>query len=250
MSNLIIEINGVQVLNNDAITVSGKTDHFVAYILRLKSICNEMTTDTECDINSIGINVIKDVFPNHGTNASVVSGHETIITFIDNSDGSKLLKVAAGQIVSSLLGSILIDVGNGTAKAFTNSSKTTEAIGSDTVTHDMVLEAKAQDAATISNYTIRLDPSDITTVSTTDTTIVSVVVNTAGAESISVISGKIVSEVLSAILVDNGEGSTKVYTDSTKTIEASTSATVTSTMVLESIAENTTTKVTYTILIV
>jgi len=250
MSNVIIKINGDKILDNDIVSVIDKTDNFVKYLIRLKDICDEMKTDNESDIKIIHINIIKDIFPNHGTNASVISGHETIVTFIDNSDGNKLLKVAAGQNVTSLLGSILIDGGNGTAKAFTDSSKTTEAIGSDTVTHDMVLEAKAQDAATISNYTIRLDPSDITTVSIIDTSIVTTVVNTAGAESVTIVSGKIVSEVLSAVSVDGGVGSAKIYTDSTKTIEASTSATVTSTMVLESIAENTTTKVTYTILIV
>lgn len=249
MSNLIIDINSTQVLNNDTITVSGKTEHFVSYILRLKSICDEMITDTESDIDTIGITVQKDIFPNHGTNISVVSGHETIVTFVDNSSGNKLLKVANGQIVSSLLESILVDAGNGTAKVFTDSTKTVEAIGSATVTHDMVLEAKAQDTATISDYTVRLDPSDITTVSIIDTLIVTAVVNTIGIESITVVSGSIVSEVLSAVQVDNGSGTSKIYTDSSKTTEASGSSTVTSTMVLESIAEDTTTKVTYAIVV-
>lgn len=56
-----------------------------------------------------------------------------------------------------------------------------------------------------------------------------------------------VTNLISAIKVDSGNGTFKVYTDNTKTTEVTGSTTVTGSMVVEATAEDTTTKATYTI---
>lgn len=57
-----------------------------------------------------------------------------------------------------------------------------------------------------------------------------------------------VTNLIAAIKVD-GNGTFKVYTDNTKTTEATGSSTVTSSMIVEATAEDTTTKATYTIVV-
>lgn len=64
---------------------------------------------------------------------------------------------------------------------------------------------------------------------------------------VTVATGTTVSSLISSIQVDGGKGSFKVYEDNTKVTEATNATTVTSTMVVELIAEDTTTKATYTI---
>lgn len=64
---------------------------------------------------------------------------------------------------------------------------------------------------------------------------------------LTVATGTTVSSLISAIIVDNGKGSFKVYTNDSKSTEATISTTVASTMVVETTAEDTKTKATYTI---
>lgn len=87
--------------------------------------------------------------------------------------------------------------------------------------------------------------SKVTTISvaTGKTTIVTNATGTV----LTVATGTTVSSLISAIVVDSGKGSFKVYSDNTKAIEATTSATVSSSMVVEATAEDGTTKATYTI---
>ena len=73
-----------------------------------------------------------------------------------------------------------------------------------------------------------------------------VVTNITGTE-LTVATGTTVGSLKAAIQVDNGKGSFKVYIDNTKTTEATNATTVVNTIVVEAIAEDTTTKVTYTI---
>jgi len=248
MSNLNIKINNVTILDNDAITVTNKTEKFIKRLLCLKNICNEMLTDPESDITTIQIAVTKDIFPNHSTNITVVSGHEAYVLYINNATGSNMVEAASGILVSDLLSSISIDQGRGSAKVYTNSSKTTEANPSTQINSVMVIESKAQDNATITDYNLRLHPSDITTITIVNYSAVIAVLNTVP-KSITVISGRTVTQVLADISVDEGQGIAKIFTDSSKTTEATGTATVTTTMVLESKAEDTVTIADYSIII-
>lgn len=73
------------------------------------------------------------------------------------------------------------------------------------------------------------------------------VVTAANGTSLTVASSTTVTNLISAIQVDDGKGSIKVYTDNTKATEATGASNVTSSMVIEATAEDTSTKNTYTI---
>ncbi len=88
-------------------------------------------------------------------------------------------------------------------------------------------------------------PSNVTTI-----TVISgktaIVTNVTGTV-LTVATGTTVTSLISAIQVDSGKGTFKVYTNSAKTTEATGTTTVTSSMVVEATAGDTTTKATYTI---
>lgn len=249
MSNITIVINGDTILSNKNFNILNKPESYLKSVFHLKMCCEEMLNNTELDIQTIAMTLEKDIFPSHSTRITVVTGHESIVPIVINTPNEEMVTVASGQTVTALLTAILIDEGNGIAKVYTDSTKTVEALGTDLVASTMVLESIAQDTATKITYILRKEPSDITIITIIDSTVVSAVVNAVGFESVTVISGSIVNQLLSAISVDNGEGAVKVYTDSSKTVEATGTDLVTSTMVLESIAENTTTTVDYDIVI-
>jgi len=245
MSNIIIAFNGVNVLSNGNFNILNKPESYLKAIFHLKQCCEDMLNNSELDIQSIGVTLKKDVFPSHGTKITVVSGHESIVPIVINAPSEEMITVASGQTVTALLTSILVDGGKGIAKVYTDSSKSTEATGTDPVTSIMVLESIAEDTATKITYILRKEPSDITIISIIDNTVVSAVNNAVGTESVTVISGKTVAELKAAILVDGGEGTAKVFTDSSKTTEATGTDPVSDTMVLESKAEDTITIVDY-----
>lgn len=248
MSNIIIKIDNDTVLTNETFNILNKPKTYLEILFRLQKCCEEIISSDELDIQKITLKLIKDVFPSHSTKITVVPGCEAIIPIIINILGLEMITIASGQTVATLLTDILVDDGKGTAKVYTDSSKTTEAAGTDPVSSIMVLEATAQDNATIITYLLRKQPSDITTITISDSSVVTAIVNTLGFELVDVVSGKTVNELLSAILVDGGEGTKKVYTDSSKTVEAIGTDTVTTTMILESTAEDTVTKVDYEII--
>lgn len=73
-----------------------------------------------------------------------------------------------------------------------------------------------------------------------------IVINITGTV-LTVATGTTVSSLATAIQVDSGNGSFKIYTDNTKATEATGATSVTSTIIVEATAQDTTTKVTYTI---
>lgn len=93
-------------------------------------------------------------------------------------------------------------------------------------------------------------PSVPTASSITTITVVSgktaIVTNVSGTV-LTVATGTTVTSLISSLSVDGGKGSFKVYVDNTKAVEATGSATVVSTMVVEATAQDITTKATYTI---
>lgn len=84
------------------------------------------------------------------TTISVVAGKETIVTNVSE----KILTVASGTTVSTLISAIQVDGGKGTFKVYADNTKVTEATGASSVTASMVIEAIAEDTNTKNTYTI------------------------------------------------------------------------------------------------
>ncbi|ENK1244278.1 cell wall-binding repeat-containing protein [Clostridium botulinum] len=190
------------------------------------------------------INVVNEV-KNNATTVTVVSGKETVVTNVDATD--KKISVANATTVDALKEAIKVE--NGSIKVYTDDTKATEATGADAVTNTMVVEAIAEDGTTKQVYTIKVAeaPKSNSTIVTVVSGKEAVVTNVdATDKKISVANATTVDALKEAIKVENN-GSIKVYTDDTKATEATGVDAVTSTMVVEAIAEDGTTKQVYTI---
>ncbi|BDB00309.1 cell wall-binding repeat-containing protein [Clostridium botulinum] len=189
------------------------------------------------------INIVNEV-KSDVTTVTVVSGQEAVVTNVDKTNHK--ISVANATKVDALKAAIKVE--KGSVKVYTNDTKATEATGADEVTNDMVVEAIAEDGTAKQVYTIEVaaaPKSNVTTVEVVSGQEAVVTGVDTTNHKITVAKDTTVEALKAAIKVE--KGSVKVYTDDTKVTEATGTDKVTSTMIVEAIAEDGTTKEVYKI---
>ncbi|HYE81342.1 MAG TPA: FecR domain-containing protein [Clostridia bacterium] len=186
--------------------------------------------------------------PSDDTELSIDPEYTSIVS-ADNT----LHKISINEsiTVGDLLQALLVGGGSGTLKIYADTSKSYEVTyAGEPVTGAMVAEAIAQDGTTKATYTIQLSQSSSSTIIQVRAGYEELINVDLYSTTISVINGTSLRTLKEGLIVGNGAGSFKLYSDAELTFPViNDSAVVTKSMSLKAVAQDTMTNEIYGIIV-